>query len=80
MNNDKTNGELNIMLKNLEEKVEEKHNDVKEQLDRIEAQTVKTNGRVTELEKTKWMVYGAISILTALVLPLIFIILKNITF
>lgn len=72
-----TNDELTIMLDNLDRKTDEKFSDMKETLDRIEQQTTKTNGRVTDLEKWKWTVVGAVSILTALVLPLIFLILRN---
>lgn len=76
---DKTNRELNTAIENLSERMEEKHADLKDSLDRIETQTTKTNGRVAELEKWRWITVGAVSILTALVLPVIFIILKNLT-
>lgn len=46
-----TTNELNIMLQNLDKKVDEKFSDIKEILERIEAQTMKTNGRVTALEE-----------------------------
>lgn len=65
-----TNRELNIMLKNLETKIdkveenlnaklEEKTADLKEILARIEAQTTKTNGRVTILEEKTNVAEGA---------------------
>jgi hypothetical protein len=41
--------------------------DVKKTLERIEAQTNKTNGRVTALEKWMWMVVGALTIFTFLI-------------
>jgi len=72
-----TNNELSILIENLEGKLVEKHEDLKETLARIETQTIKTNGRVNELEKWKWMGTGVISILTGIVLPIAFILIKN---
>lgn len=62
---------------NVKEAIAEKAEDLKEELLAIKEQTTKTNGRVTSLEQWKWMAVGAISILTALVLPIIFILIKN---
>lgn len=41
--------------------------DIKETLIRIESQTVRTNGRVTALEKWMWMVAGALTLITFLI-------------
>ena len=76
---EKTSRELNTAIENLTERMEEKHLDLTDYLKRIEAQTIKTNGRVNELEKWRWMVIGALSILTALILPILFIVIKNLS-
>jgi len=44
---------------------------------RIESQVVKTNNRVSNLEKWRAYIVGAISVLTALVLPVSFLILSK---
>ncbi len=46
--------------------------DIKETLERIEIQTTTTNGRVSALEKWRWMQAGALAIVTSLLLPIIF--------
>lgn len=50
--------------------MDEKWNDIRESLGRIEAQTSKTNGRVTALERGQWLAIGAIGVLTPIVLGL----------
>lgn len=37
----------------------------------IKAQTKETNGRVTELERNRYMQMGALSVLTAVILPIL---------
>lgn len=45
--------------------------EIKETLVRIEEQTKKTNGRVTQLERWKYMSMGATAILTTLIVPIL---------
>lgn len=45
--------------------------EIKQIMFRIEEQTKKTNGRVTELERWKYIGMGATAILTAVVIPLL---------
>ena len=52
-------------------------NEIRDTLERIETQVLKTNGRVSGLEQWKWGVTGAVAVLTAIVLPLVFILIKN---
>lgn len=61
--NDPTNGELAIMLKDLAR-------ETRESLARIEAQTSKTNGRVTSLETWKNRVIGGLIVTNIIVVPI----------
>lgn len=45
--------------------------DIRETLGEIKEQTVKTNGRVSRLENWRWLLMGGMSIITAMVIPLI---------
>lgn len=56
MNTEYSNREIDHMMK-----------DIKETLVRIEAQTIKTNGRVTTLERWMWMVVGGLTLLSFLI-------------
>ena len=51
--------------------------DIREQLDRIEAQTIKTNGRVSKLEIWQGFTKGGIAILAAMVVPILLSIINS---
>ena len=51
--------------------LDEKFETIMDKLDRIEAQTIKTNGRVVSLEGWKSFLQGGLAILTLLVVPII---------
>ena len=50
----------------VKEFIEEKFGEIKEHLFRIEAQCLKTNGRVTSLENDRAKIWGAMAVLTLL--------------
>jgi hypothetical protein len=52
--------------------LDEQFNDIKNTLGRIEAQTTKTNGRVSKLEHWQAYVVGFCGAVTLLVLPVLF--------
>lgn len=51
--------------------------ETREQLTRIENQVTKTNGRVSALENWRWMVIGALSVITMIVIPLVIYAFKH---
>ena len=58
--------------------LDEKFGEIKTQLNRIEAQTMKTNGSVSSLKVWRGYVTGGLAILTIVVLPMGFWILNRI--
>lgn len=62
----------------IKEMLEEFRKDMKETLVRIEAQTIKTNGRVSSLEKSRTQVWTAISIMVLLGGTLMALAVKNV--
>lgn len=53
---------------NIKEIIERNHIEVQKELGEIKTQTQKTNGRVTKLEKWRWLLTGAVSVLVFMVL------------
>ena len=51
--------------------IDEKWSDISDSLTRIEVQTTTTNGRVSALEKWKYVGMGATSVLTLVVVPIL---------
>lgn len=51
--------------------LDEWRKDVAASLGRIEAQTIKTNGRVTSMERWRSFITGGMAILTVMVLPML---------
>lgn len=57
--------------------IDEMIKDIKETLARIEVQTTKTNGRVNELERWRYMILGAFALFSMILLPIAFMFLKG---
>lgn len=51
--------------------------DIKIDVSEIKVQTKITNGRVSALENWRWFMIGGLTIISALILPVVFIIIKN---
>ena len=51
--------------------------EIRDQLNRIEAQTTKTNGRVSKLENWRGFITGGLAILSAIMLPIVFILISS---
>ena len=77
MESEYTNRELKSFFETLHEKIDSNKNDTNEKFGQIIAQTTKTNGRVTALEKWMWTCVGGIGVLTTLAIPVVFSILKE---
>lgn len=70
-----TNGELKAMFDGLKEHVTDAVFNAKQQLtesiNRVEVQAIKTNGRVTWLEKCAYILIGGGLIISSMVIPLV---------
>lgn len=56
--------------------LDEKFDGLHEKLDLILAQTTKTNGRVNRLEIWRGFISGGLAIVTIVILPIIFLLIK----
>ena len=63
-----TRGDDNYRKRELDEKFD----DIKGSLDRIEHQTVATNGKVADLVRWKYLLIGFCSCISIIILPLVF--------
>lgn len=72
---DMTNGELQVVVEDLKDhlgtKIDTARMFLTDSINRVEAQTVKTNGRVSALEKRSWMAAGALAVVMAIVIPMV---------
>lgn len=70
----KTNGELTVMVEDLKEhlstKIENARMLLTDSMNRVETQTTKTNGRVTEVERRIYVMIGAITVIVTFVVPM----------
>lgn len=55
----------------MKREIDEKFDDIKDSLNRIEVQTTKHNGRLTATEKRQYLEMGAVAILTGVVVPIL---------
>jgi hypothetical protein len=53
------------------------HMEVGKVMFRVEAQTTKTNGRVSSLENWRWLITGGLGVLITLVLPILLIVVRS---
>ena len=63
------NRELDTRFVSVEDKMDLHFEEVNSILVRIESQTVKTNGRVTNLEFWRWLITGGLMVFTIVILP-----------
>lgn len=72
-----SNREIDMKFEAIQQHMKDSHASINEKLDAILTQTTRTNGRVSSLEKWRSYITGAVAVLTVLVLPALFIILRS---
>ena len=70
MEGDYQNREIDERFLTLEQKMEERHADQIQYLQRIEGQTTKTNGRVNKLENWQAYIKGGLAVIVLLLVPI----------
>lgn len=65
------NRELDEKFVNQASLIKEKHDDVMYKVNEVLVQTTKTNGRVSSLEKWRYLTMGAIGVLSFVVVPIL---------
>lgn len=66
-----TNGELLIMLQDMDKSDREAHARLLGEVGEVKTHAAMTNGRIRKLEQWKFMMMGAVGILNIMVVPLI---------
>ena len=64
-------------LENLKQQNEKDHDEMREAIATVLAEQRKTNGSITSLKLTRACMKGAIAVLTAIVVPVAFILIQN---
>lgn len=64
-------------LENLKQQNEKDHDEMREAIATVLAEQRKTNGSITSLKLTRAWMKGAIAVLTAIVVPVAFILIQN---
>ena len=67
---DYSNREIDQMFCSVKDHIDSRHLAIMETLTRIEAQTIRTNGRVRRLEIWRGVIIGGIAIIVTVVIPL----------
>ena len=80
MGGDKTNGELAIMIENISENVNGYNSENTETHNILFKELKETNYRILGLEKWRYLITGGLGVLTAIIIPLAFLILKEMVF
>jgi len=66
---DYTKRETDLLMKSIKDHIDERFDELSTKADRIESQTIKTNGRVTKLEGWKNWIGGGLAFITVVVIP-----------